>query len=86
MSVWMQWWKCSGWVFCLHSFGDTYQTICCDLFVMENVEGKDCPQEFGTKKCDEIGKTAGLLLHIFSSFFELPVMLFLTLLFGFLRL
>lgn len=67
---------CPGWVFCPckpHLFGNEYHSSCCGikgiLFAMELVEGNDCPREIGALDLEDLGKTAGLLLHLCKSLF-----------------
>jgi len=76
MSIWNNKWTCPGWVFCPRKpwpFGNEYHTACCGLsgimFVMELVEGKDHPPQV-VPRFSEMGKTAGLMMRMLSSYFS----------------
>jgi hypothetical protein len=75
MSIWHSKWTCPGWVFCPrkpHPFGNEYHSACCGistiLFVIEMVEGKNAP-DLLCRPYKAMGKTAGLLLRMLSSYF-----------------
>ncbi|MBM4179814.1 MAG: hypothetical protein FJ211_10875, partial [Ignavibacteria bacterium] len=75
MSIWHTRWTCPGWVFCPrkpHPFGNEYHSACCGIstimFVIEMVEGKDAPALL-RRPYEAMGKTAGLLLRMLSSYF-----------------
>ena len=76
MSIWNNKWTCPGWVFCPrkpHPFGNEYHTACCGvsgiMFSMEMVEGKDHPSEI-FENYNSLGKTAGLLMRMLTSYFS----------------
>ena len=75
MSTWTNKYSCPGWMFMPRKpwpFGNEYHTVCCSLsgilWQMELVEGKDSPSEI-IPKCNNQGKTVGLLLPVLEPIF-----------------
>ena len=78
MSTWTNKYTCPSFVVCPQKpkdKGNEYHTICCGLtgimFGWEIVEGKDRPRQRGKPEFEEqLGKTAGLLMHLCKPIFH----------------
>ena len=76
MSIWTNKFLCPGFMFIPRKpwpFGNEYHMVCCCatgiMWVIDLVEGKDCPCQRGQQKYDDLGATVGLLLQLLAPIF-----------------